>query len=499
MPGLPPGYGQESSPEQGQNNPPAVTQAEAEAGILASLRSWSPLRVAQAIAALGRTASSIAWGAITGKPNFASVATSGAYGDLAGRPALGSAARLDAGTAAGNVPLLGAGGDIPDEVIPAGIARDTEVAHSAAQTTSTLRGGVGATRDTLAKLSGAIDAVAAGAADFSGDRGEVILFDDITSNISEGSHEIATPIETNPRRTDYPTVGDPPIMVTAADRTAKTFTMKAGLYDLVPFGLGRPNSNSGIVRFEVWGTISDGQGGTVTALIGLSGTSLLATQSTDEVFAPKGILRVYEDDTVCQLRVVAERRGIQVRSGAATFTYPNWGLGIIRQGGAPAVRVLDEAAEVEDLLKTLKFTGAGVTASKDADGNVVVNIPGGSAPAPGSHNRFIGWAATANPSQSELNALSSATSDSLVIPGTANPPDGATRYLVIGQPAAQDDLTSIVLSNGGGQNWITSFTKASATSEISGETVEYWVSNNALLLSVYGDSDTPVTATIGRS
>ena len=52
----------------GESNPQAATQQEAEAGTLAALRSWSPLRIAQAIAALATQVTSLAWGAIMGPP-----------------------------------------------------------------------------------------------------------------------------------------------------------------------------------------------------------------------------------------------------------------------------------------------------------------------------------------------------------------------------------------------------------------------------------------------
>jgi hypothetical protein len=46
---------------------------------------------------------SVAWTDVSGKPTFATVATSGAYSDLSGRPTLGTAAALDVGTGAGTV------------------------------------------------------------------------------------------------------------------------------------------------------------------------------------------------------------------------------------------------------------------------------------------------------------------------------------------------------------------------------------------------------------
>ena len=52
----------------GEANPAAATQAEAEAGTEPMLRSWSPQRVAQAIAALAVRTTSLAWAAVTGKP-----------------------------------------------------------------------------------------------------------------------------------------------------------------------------------------------------------------------------------------------------------------------------------------------------------------------------------------------------------------------------------------------------------------------------------------------
>jgi hypothetical protein len=51
----------------------------------------------------GVVAGSVAWGDVTGKPSFATVATSGAYADLTGLPTLGGAAALNVGTTAGTV------------------------------------------------------------------------------------------------------------------------------------------------------------------------------------------------------------------------------------------------------------------------------------------------------------------------------------------------------------------------------------------------------------
>jgi hypothetical protein len=57
----------------------------------------------------------VAWGAVTGKPSFATVATSGAYADLTGKPTLGSAAATDStayAAAAAGVPVGGTTGQV---------------------------------------------------------------------------------------------------------------------------------------------------------------------------------------------------------------------------------------------------------------------------------------------------------------------------------------------------------------------------------------------------
>ena len=77
--------GSGSSSSGGEDNPVAATQDEAEGGVLASLRSWSPLRVKQAIQALAR-------------------------------PLIATWARTSAPS-----------GTIPDTLIPSSIARDSEV------------------------------------------------------------------------------------------------------------------------------------------------------------------------------------------------------------------------------------------------------------------------------------------------------------------------------------------------------------------------------------
>ena len=63
---------------------------------------------------------------------LATVATSGAYSDLTGKPSLGSAAALTAGTAAGNVPVLDAGGKITAAVLPSYVDDVLEFANLAA-------------------------------------------------------------------------------------------------------------------------------------------------------------------------------------------------------------------------------------------------------------------------------------------------------------------------------------------------------------------------------
>lgn len=50
-----------------------------------------------------------------------------AWNDITGKPTFGTAAAADTGTARGNVPVLDGGGHLADAVIPAGIARDTEL------------------------------------------------------------------------------------------------------------------------------------------------------------------------------------------------------------------------------------------------------------------------------------------------------------------------------------------------------------------------------------
>ena len=59
-----------TGPSRILNKPAEATQAEAEAGTETGNRSWSPLRVAQAIAALASTVSTFAWTAITGRPSI---------------------------------------------------------------------------------------------------------------------------------------------------------------------------------------------------------------------------------------------------------------------------------------------------------------------------------------------------------------------------------------------------------------------------------------------
>jgi len=63
---------------------------------------------------------------------LASVATSGTYTDLSGRPTLGTAAALNAGTAAGNVPILDSSALIPSALLPGFVDDVLEFASLAA-------------------------------------------------------------------------------------------------------------------------------------------------------------------------------------------------------------------------------------------------------------------------------------------------------------------------------------------------------------------------------
>lgn len=67
--------------------------------------------------------SSIAWGSVTGKPSFATVATSGKYSDLSGLPTIPSIAGLASETWVGSNYLATSGGTIRGSVIISGNAR----------------------------------------------------------------------------------------------------------------------------------------------------------------------------------------------------------------------------------------------------------------------------------------------------------------------------------------------------------------------------------------
>ena len=68
------------------------------------------------------------------------------------KPTLGTASAKDVGTGSGDVPVLDSSGDIPDSMIPAAIARDTEVTAAI----EALKGGAPADMDTLKELADAI-------------------------------------------------------------------------------------------------------------------------------------------------------------------------------------------------------------------------------------------------------------------------------------------------------------------------------------------------------
>lgn len=105
-----------------KDTPAVVTQSEAEGGSITTVRQWTPQRVSQAIAALARSSTSIAWTAVTGKPATATrwptydevtgtkpptdaeanvnadwSATSG-DAQILNKPAAGTAAEIEAGT-----------------------------------------------------------------------------------------------------------------------------------------------------------------------------------------------------------------------------------------------------------------------------------------------------------------------------------------------------------------------------------------------------------------
>ena len=68
------------------------------------------------------------------------------------KPTLGTASAKDVGTGSGDVPVLDSSGDIPDSMIPAAIARDTEVTAAI----EALKGGAPTGLDTLKELADAI-------------------------------------------------------------------------------------------------------------------------------------------------------------------------------------------------------------------------------------------------------------------------------------------------------------------------------------------------------
>lgn len=67
-----------------------------------------------------------------------------------------------------------------------------------------------------------------------------------------------------------------------------------------------------------------------------------------------------------------------------------------------------------------------------------------------------------------------------------------SQYIVIAQPANEPDLTSVLI---GSLNQLSTFTKASATATVGGESYEFWFSNNLILGSVL--SNEPVTLNRG--
>ena len=78
---------------------------------------------------------------------------------------------------------------------------------------------------------------------------------------------------------------------------------------------------------------------------------------------------------------------------------------------------------------------------------------------------------TPSPSESELTEEFGPLEEDLELPTWGL----GTRYLLIAQPASQDDLTGISLSGGG--NSISAFTKFGSTITIDGISYEIWVSN----------------------
>ena len=144
-----------------------VTQEAAQAGTETTRRAWTVERVWQAVAAwwqsisgatgrslagtstaaaartvleLGTAATTDATAYAAASHNqsastitgLASVATSGTYTDLSGRPTLGTAAALNAGTAAGNVPILDSSALIPSALLPGFVDDVLEFASLAA-------------------------------------------------------------------------------------------------------------------------------------------------------------------------------------------------------------------------------------------------------------------------------------------------------------------------------------------------------------------------------
>ena len=86
-------------------------------------------------------------------------------------------------------------------------------------------------------------------------------------------------------------------------------------------------------------------------------------------------------------------------------------------------------------------------------------------------HRYTGVSSNSVPSESELTEEFGPLEEDLELPTWGL----GTRYLLIAQPASQDDLTGISLSGGG--NSISAFTKYGSTITIDGISYEIWVSN----------------------
>jgi len=117
------------------------------------------------------------------------------------------------------------------------------------------------------------------------------------------------------------------------------------------------------------------------------------------------------------------------------------------------IEVDDEGAQVTAAARKLNFTGTGVTVTSDENGVVTITI-GGSAPHPGTHDRYCGWSDSLTPTEAEISRGTVHEQDSFPVPQRA-----ANGFVWFATPTSVGAVSAVYWGNNQQVNQIGGFTR----------------------------------------